>query len=285
MRRPPTWRELHRDTGPEAERFQLAWAREAPAWRKLQMLAQLNQMALTLAWSGLRERHPTASQTELRRMVAELPLGRELVAHIDSKIRAMSESMSEAEPIAVTLAVIAVLDALNVPYLIGGSFASSVYGMVRATMDADLLADLRPEHVAPLASALQGQFYVDEGAIHEAIRDKSSVNLIHLATMFKVDIFVPKGRPYDRAEFEHRTRRIVATAPERSAYVASAEDTILTKLEWYRLGGEVSERQWRDILGILKAQSGELDIAYLRDWAQQLGIADLLELALGAASA
>ena len=272
---------MNRDTSPDVERMQLTWAREAPAWRKLQMLAQLNRTVLTLAWHGLRERHPTATPAELRRLFAALPLGAELAARVYPETR----DMSEADSIAVTLAVIDVLDALHVPYLIGGSLASSVYGMVRSTLDADIVADLQVEHVAPLVSALQNQFYVDEGAIFEAIHEQGSFNIIHLATMFKVDIFLLKGRPYDEAEFEHRTQRVVATDPERTAYVASAEDTILTKLEWYRLGREVSERQWRDILGILKTQSGALDIAYLRKWAQELGVKDLLELALGAASA
>lgn len=285
MSRPPTWREMNRDTSPDVERMQLTWAREAPAWRKLQMLAQLNRTVLTLAWHGLRERHPTATPAELRRLFAALPLGAELAARVYPETRDMSESMSEAEPLAVTLAVIDILDALHVPYLIGGSLASGIYGMIRSTLDADIVADLQVEHVAPLVSALQNQFYVDEGAIYEAIRYRGSFNLLHLATMFKVVLFLPKGRPYDEAEFQRRTQRVVATDPERTAYVASAEDTILTKLEWYRLGGEVSERQWRDILSILKTQSGALDIAYLRKWAQELGVKDLLELALGAASA
>ncbi len=182
-------------------------------------------------------------------------------------------------------AVIAVLDALRVPYLIGGSFASAVHGMARTTLATDIVADLRLKHVAPLVSALQDRFYVDEAAVHEALRDRSSFNLIHLTTMFKVDIFLPTGRPYDQAEFAHRAQRVVATDPERTAYVASTEGTILTKLEWYRLDGEVSERQWRDVLGILKAQGTVLDIAYLQEWAQPLGVADLLELALSASSA
>jgi hypothetical protein len=76
---------------------------------------------------------------------------------------------------------------------------------------------------------------------------------------------------------------VIATDPERTAYVASAEDTVLTKLEWYRMGSEVSERQWRDVLGVLKVQAERLDLAYLRRWAAALGVADLLEQALSQA--
>jgi hypothetical protein len=188
-----------------------------------------------------------------------------------------------SEPIAVTLLVIQSLEALGVTYLIGGSLASAVHGVVRATLDADLVADLRPEHAEPLAQALGDAFYVDVGAIHDAIRRRSSFNLIHLETMFKVDIFVPKQRPFDRAQFERRTEQVVAIDPERTAYVASAEDIVLAKLEWYQMGGQASERQWRDVLGVLKVQAGRLDQAYLRRWAAQLGLNDLLDRALAEA--
>jgi hypothetical protein len=188
--------------------------------------------------------------------------------------------MSVPEPVLVTLLVTNALEILGVPYLIGGSLASTLHGVVRTTLDTDLVAELRPEHVTPLVKMLQGAFYVDAETAHEAIRRHSSFNLIHLETMFKVDIFVSKERPFDQAQFARRAAHIVATEPEQSAYIASAEDTILTKLEWYRLGGEVSERQWRDVLGVLKVQAGRLDLSYLRHWAAELGVADLLEKAL-----
>jgi hypothetical protein len=184
------------------------------------------------------------------------------------------------EPIAVTLQVVDVLEQLGVPYVIGGSFASSLHGVVRTTLDADLVADVQSHHVEPLVAALHDTFYVNAQAIQEAIAYRGSFNVIHLESMFKVDIFIPKRRPFDRAQLERRTLQVVATDPERTAYIASAEDTILAKLDWYRQGGQVSERQWRDVLGVLRVQGNTLDMNYLRSQATALGVADLLEQAV-----
>ena len=98
--------------------------------------------------------------------------------------------------------------------------------------------------------------------------------------MFKVDIFVPWPRPFLRSQLARAQRQTFAFEPEISAKFASPEDTILAKLEWYRMGGEVSERQWRDILGVLKTRADVLDLGYLRKWANELKVTDLLERAL-----
>ena len=182
-----------------------------------------------------------------------------------------------AEPIAVTMLVIDALESLGVPYVIGGSLASALHGVARATLDSDLVADLQIKHIKAFLQMLDNQFYADEHAIRAAIQQRRSFNLIHLETMFKVDIFVPKPRPFDRAQLANRKPISIAVDPDIIAYVASAEDTILAKLEWYRMGGEVSERQWRDVLGIVKIQGDRLDIDYLQEIAVQLGVADLLE--------
>ena len=117
-------------------------------------------------------------------------------------------------------------------------------------------------------------------SIREAVLHQSSFNVINLETMFKIDVFVVKKRPFHHSQMERRLAQVIATDPDRTAYVATAEDTILAKLEWYRLGGDVSERQWCDVLGVMKVQADRLDLAYLRKWAVQLNISDLLERAI-----
>lgn len=182
--------------------------------------------------------------------------------------------------IQVVLRVVSVLEELGVPYAIGGSLASSAYGVMRATMDADIVADLQPEHVQPFLAALASDFYADEAAIRDAIYRRSSFNLIHYQTAFKVDIFIPKPRPFDRMQLARRMAVVMGTEPGRQVYLTSPEDIVLAKLEWYRLGGEVSDRQWQDIIGVLTVQAEDLDLDYLRRWADQLGVRDLLERAL-----
>jgi hypothetical protein len=181
-------------------------------------------------------------------------------------------------------AVLPVIDAfqrLNVAYYVGGSLASSAHGVARATFDADLVADLKPQHVAELVEALQADYYIDAGMIRGALSTRSCFNLIHLATSFKVDVFVLKGRAYDRAALERKEKRSIdADSPDIEVFLASPEDTVLAKLEWYRLGDEVSERQWCDVLGIFKSQQGRLDRDYMKKWAIELRVADLLERAL-----
>lgn len=184
------------------------------------------------------------------------------------------------EPVVVTAKVTSALEKLNVSYFIGGSLASTLYGMVRTTQDADIIAELHPGHIAALIAALQDEFYVDAEMIAEAVSHYSSFNLIHRESMFKVDVFIPRERDFLHKQFARARRETLSTEPEIQAMVASAEDTLLAKLEWYRLGGEVSERQWRDVLGLLKVQAGALDFTYLRSTAKELNVEDLLERAL-----
>jgi hypothetical protein len=185
-----------------------------------------------------------------------------------------------AEPLAVTLLVIEAFERLNVPYMIGRSLASSLHGTARSTLDNDIVADLRLGQVTPLVDMLRQDFYIDANMIVDAIDHQSSFNVVHLKTACKVDVFIAKKRSFDMEQFQRRRLEIVVNEPERKAFVTTAEDIILAKLEWYRLGGSVSDRQWRDILGVVRVQAGWLDLDYLQKWASELDVTDLLQRAL-----
>jgi hypothetical protein len=177
--------------------------------------------------------------------------------------------------------VVNAFEELGILYYIGGSVASSAYGIARMTLDVDMVTNLMPQHVRPFAETLKSAYYIDEEMILDAIHQRSSFNIIHLETMIKVDIFVTKDRPYNNEVF---TRKRKETLDEEQGtaefYLASSEDVILNKLEWYNIGGELSERHWNDVLGVIKVQADLLDKGYLSHWASELGLSELLEKAL-----
>jgi hypothetical protein len=180
----------------------------------------------------------------------------------------------------ITFLVVDTFEQLGVPYLIGGSLASSLHGIPRATQDVDIVAGLTPGHVRGLVSSLREAFYLDEQTVREAIEQRASFNLIHLGTYLKVDIFVAKNDPGSRAQMERRQTYEIEGDSPRTLVVASPEDVVAHKLFWYRLGDEVSERQWSDAIGVLRVAGDRLDTEYLRRAAALLGVADLLARAL-----
>ena len=192
--------------------------------------------------------------------------------------------MTESDLVAALRPVADALDALGVRCFLGGSIASSAHGIARASLDADIVAELQPEHVEPLATRLVSAYYIPLDRLQSAVAARSSCNFIHLATMFKIDLFVSKGRAFDRVAAERARPQAIDENPNAPRFpVASPEDTVLAKLEWFRLGGETSERQWWDIVGVLRV-TRDADREHLQRWALTLGVEDLLERALADAA-
>jgi len=171
------------------------------------------------------------------------------------------------------------LDALHVPYYLAGSAVSSLHGVARSTLDVDVVAALRPIHAAALAKQLADDYYADADVIADAIRRRAMFNVVHLATMMKVDVYVAATEFDASALARHRLDSLLRTPGARQFAIATAEDVILHKLTWFRDGGQVSERQWNDVIGVLRVQR-DLDLAFMRDWAARLAVTDLLERAL-----
>ncbi len=172
------------------------------------------------------------------------------------------------------------LKELGIPYAIVGSVASSAHGEQRATNDADFLADLRDEQAVALVARLGDEYYIDLASVRRAISHSRSFNVIELASMFKIDVFVVGGRASRQVELANaRAASLGAEAPG-DVMVASPEDTVVAKLQWYRKGGEVSEKQWNDVLGVLRVQRGRLDDDYLFATADEQRVRDLLDRAV-----
>jgi len=187
---------------------------------------------------------------------------------------------SDPEALQVAFRVLGILQRLGIAYHLGGSYASAIHGVPRQTHDVDLVVDLGPEHVPEIVRALEGEFYIDEHAVERAVSERSSVNLVHFSTGVKVDLFVKGSTAFEASEFRRRVVVRLGDEPGHDAFVKSAEDTVLRKLLWFRLGGEVSDRQWRDVQGIVSVQGERLDLDYLTRWADQVGVRDLLDRVL-----
>lgn len=183
--------------------------------------------------------------------------------------------MKSPEILSALFPVVRFFQSHRVPYYIGGSLASSAFGKARSTIDADLVADLPATLVDGMVAAFRDTYYIDGDMIRSAIEHHSCFNLIHLETMFKLDIFIFKGAEYDRQVLARiQKEKIESESESGELCFASPEDIILHKLLWYRLGKQVSQRQWEDALGVLRVQYGKLDMDYLEQWAGELGVAE-----------
>lgn len=182
------------------------------------------------------------------------------------------------DPIAVAVSVVRVLDALGIANTVGGSIASSFAGEPRSTIDIDIVAAIEARHIPELVTRLAPAFYIDGDALRRAVRDRSGTNLIHHASMLKIDIFIAGGTPLDAQQLARR--QMVTVGNGDTFGVHPPEDILLQKLRWHRLGGGASDRQWRDVLGIVRVQGARLDVEYLRANAPTLGVTDLLDRAL-----
>jgi hypothetical protein len=183
-----------------------------------------------------------------------------------------------------TLAVVRAFERMGVPHYVTGSLASSLHGEPRATNDADIVAVLAPFQFKRLQSELQGRFYLDEDDFLHAVKEGRSFNLVDEIELAKVDVFCVQREGYQADALARAVPlELEPDDPFSSVKVASACDVLLSKLRWYRLGGEVSDRQWRDVLGVARAQAGRLDLEYLRRWSREQGTLDLLERVLSGA--
>lgn len=189
--------------------------------------------------------------------------------------------MSNSDVISALHPVINLLEELNIPYYIGGSIASSSLGISRATMDVDVITNLNTMHVERIVQQLNEEYYVDGEMIKDAIQHKSTFNVIHHQTTYKIDFFIAKSTEYQQSIFERITRKKLVDKDDLiNVFICAPEDVVLTKLIWYKERGGTSEKQWNDILGVLKIQRNNLDLEYLLHWAEKLSVKFELNKAL-----
>lgn len=183
----------------------------------------------------------------------------------------------------IALKVAAALTSVGAEYFLGGSLASSLQGEPRATNDIDFVIALPAVRISALRDALGADFEVDTDMLRDAVRHARSANAFYLPVVTKIDFFGRGYEPFDESEFSRR-RPVVVRASGETIVVKSAEDTVLRKLLWFREGGEVSEKQWRDIVSVLRISGGTIDDEYLDSWSSRLSLEGLLRRAREARS-
>jgi hypothetical protein len=183
---------------------------------------------------------------------------------------------SDPRALQVVREVLDVLGKLGIPHALGGSVASSFHGIARYTQDADVTVEPFPGKETPFVAAFGPDYSVSLPAVQQAVRDRSSFNILNTREGFKVGVFVRKDSPFEQKALERRVAVALPDRPAEPVLMLTAEDILLFKFVWYRLGGEASDRQWSDILGVLRVQAGQLDEAYLDCWAADLDVSDLL---------
>lgn len=172
------------------------------------------------------------------------------------------------------------LHQLGIRFYVVGGIASSTHGQTRFTEDVDLVMELRPDQVLPLKAVLGPDFEVDEVTLLEAATHNRSDNLFYLPDFTRFDVYLPAPSAFVRSQLERR--QILELAEGVDIPIATAEDTLLAKLLWYRRGEEHSQKQWQDVLGIIRLRGAELDRSYLDVWAANLDVTDLLARAFDA---
>jgi hypothetical protein len=187
----------------------------------------------------------------------------------------MGASTDVVTALDVALRVAAALEAVGCAYFVGGSLASSLQGEPRATNDIDLVVAMMPHRVRAFAEELGPDFEVDQDMLRDALTRGSCANIFYLPMVTKIDLFALGPSRYDEVEFSRR-RKVTVRASGEQLFVKAPEDTVLRKLLWYRQGGEVSHKQWRDVVEVLRVSGAEINRQYLVTWAEKLGVEDLL---------
>ena len=265
------------DTRPEAEQVLIGLIRKAPITKRFGFLRSWSYTTLSMKKQSIREMYPDISEEEAAILFVTHHYGQGLAKGLRRQLQKKTSKIFDTyDLLAAMTPVIETFEQLSINYHLEGAVATAIYGMQQATLDIDLVANLDMTHVRPLLKRLEQEYHSEEEAVQDAIARHAAFNSIHLPSMVRINISLPKPRLFD-LEVQRRVQSHILVENTFPFYVASAEDIILTQLESYKGGGEVADDQWNSILGILKVQATALDFIYLEQWAKALGVAELLE--------
>ncbi len=267
------------DTTIEAEQIQFRIWRQISLEQKTQQVLSFNRRMRAILWQNLAQNFPQLDHRTRKQKLIELEYGQEF-AEID--VFFDTDFMLQ-DPIELAALVGQIFDSLEIPYFVGGGLASSILGETRTTVDADLAILLNDQSLlSQLIETIQSDFYISEIAVKEALSFRTNTfNIIHLQSALKADIYPIRDSDQFRQMAMTRRQKIYPTgSPDLSFYICTAEDIVLQKLIGYHMTERKSNKQWRDVLGVLKLQAERLDFEYLQDWSQLLNLVQELEQAL-----
>lgn len=261
------------DTSIDADVLMFQLLRQLTPAQKIEKFSSFNRSSRKLVLSGVSYQFPDAPINIIKKEILKRRFGQHYFQLLHDK-ELNGEEIVIADPIELAKEVVKILDRLGIVYAIGGSVASSLWGENRQTADLDLIVDISLEQAEQLIQEMETDFYISREAVREAVMHHSSFNAMSQRLIEKVDFFViNKNEPFFQSKLNRR--RLV-----EGLYVYSPEDIVLQKLVWYRLSREESQKQWRDVLGVLKVQQNSLDMNYLQSWAESLKITENLNKAL-----
>jgi hypothetical protein len=263
------------DTPNEIEELQAEIYRTLPECRRLALIDSMYRGGRELADAGLLLRKPDATPRECLENWVRMTVPPEMVTDaLEVVVDSADSALREVHDFANKLA------GIGMEVVLGGSVAASMYANPRYTQDADVSVRAFPGREQELVKCLEDEYLVSLVAVRSAVAKRRTFNALNKKTSFKIDVFVPADRPFDQAAFA-RKRLVAPQFPaDAPLFVYSPEDVVLHKLAWFRLGNEVATQQLKDVAGVLRVQRPTLDVPYLRQWADELGVADLLESCL-----
>ena len=268
------------DTAPEVERLQIARIRSFSPARKF---ASVRSWTHTITSANLHAMHSGITEPDERDIAVRFvrrEYGKALAADFQAAVEQRPEwTIQEHDLQVAMIPVIEALERLDLRYYLSGSIACSIYGLPRGAQDIDIVVDIQAEHVSLLVKHLRGAYIVNEQSCYDAIAKRNAFSLLHLSSLVKVDLILPHDTSFDSL-VSQRAQQLSLIEEYQPIWIASPEDVVLMRLEWYRDGEATADDQWNDILGVLKVQAPTLDLNYLRHVAQILNVSDLLEQAL-----
>jgi hypothetical protein len=264
------------DTTVDAEKYLFGLWQQMDLNQKENLMLRTFKKAAIMTLTGIKTLYPDASAHEIRYHYIRKRLGLSIAELLQS---IPDQTLMIEDPIYLARKIAALLELLHIPYYIGGSVASSFQGEVRYTEDLDLVINIQPSQAQSILNVFSKDFYISQTAVDDALWERTlSFNVIDLATTEKADMFVMRSDAFSLVKMQRRQPYTPINQLD-PIYLCTPEDTILQKLVWYRMTQSESQRQWRDVLGVLKLQSDRLDFDYLQKWSAELNLNDLLRTA------